>query len=165
MSTKKRLLSETHEITLPMIYDQFYEEGKGLIWSILDLDTVGNFNENDYLGKIVHEIWESQGKKTFLLTLDELYKMAENFEVVIDFFLIGCKDEETVFKIKKICEVSENKYPSIEEIAACCEILIDIDDGRLWGLYAKDQRIVDRCIENLGQFPLYVYLPPSLSNK
>jgi hypothetical protein len=146
------------EIRLTDILDQFPSEGKDLVWSIFDLDIMGDFEDNEYLDKVIMEIWETQGKARFFLTWQELCDIAKKITVLVSFRLVGCKKKETIIDVYNLFSELPN-YPLAKNInPAIYDIFVDIDDGYLLGVYSKDKAIESRCASAFGPFPALLYI-------
>lgn len=152
----KDYFNRKQRITLPMILDQFIEEGRGLIWSILDLDLLGDFEPGEYYNRIIMHVWEGKNPPVFL-TWDELYEMANKLTVIIELKLIGCKDKKTILEINETFKEPLDTYPQPSDIKPLYEVLVDIDDGELRAVLAKKQAIVERCFKEFGPYPVGVY--------
>lgn len=143
--------------TLTEILDQISER-RDLIWCILDLDAYGDFKDREDLGTIFVEILKNDEEKKYLLGWDEIYEISKRLTDVIDLLLVGCKNKEIVFKIEKnLHELAKKGYPSSKDLDPIYEILIDIDDGLLRGIFSQDKSITNRCLIEFGPYPLPMY--------
>jgi hypothetical protein len=147
------------EVTLTDILDQFPNEGKELIWSIIDLDILGDFEEGSYYCNIISKIWNNEEDSTFFLSWNEIYEMSKKITVLTDFMLVGCKKKETISEVENMfLEIAKsNNYPLGKDIKPVYDILVDIDDGYLLGVYSKNKAIETRCTIAFGPFPALLY--------
>lgn len=152
------MIQSTYEkkITLQMVFDQI--PNNQLVWCILDIDVLGDFNEEIFPDKIVKEIWDSHGKKKFFLKWKEICELSGKFFDIIDFLLVGCRNEEIVLKIEnELFALAKKGYPTTDKLSKIYEYLIDVDDGLLRGIYAKDQAFQDKCLKEFGPYPVPIY--------
>lgn len=135
-------------ITLPMILEQFAEEGQDLMWSILHLEASGNLGHDKSIVDFENLILSKPSG--YLLPWTELWALANKFWLVINCTLIGCKDEKTILSIAK-------KRTQMEDTLKRSEIAVGIDDGEFYSFFAKDITIVDRINKCFGPLPVQVY--------
>jgi hypothetical protein len=99
-----------------------------LIWSILDLEAIGDIStiwERGILDLEANIKFLPQG---LILSWQMLFQLAQKFDQVINTVIVGCQ------------EVS--KIPSLEpnvDLDEPCEIVLELIDSSVWRIYTKDK--------------------------
>lgn len=145
------------EITVPMILEEFAEEGKQLSWAIVFIDPPALLSEDDK--PIPPQV------RNYILDLPDLYflewgelcRLASGFDCVIALELIGFKNKDQIISVgKNISKAPVNLEPF-------CDIMMDVDDGDFTELYVKDKvkgkEILDRIVKRFGPLPIGIYRP------
>lgn len=157
-SWEYKMFMNDRKITLLSILNYLETGGKNLIWSILILNGFGDFEKGEYLGDIFYEIINSHAETKFFLTWDEIYEFSKKFSDILDFMIIGCDTKEEILETdKSLVELSLKKYPKGSEVKPIYRIMVDIDDGILRGIYAKDNELYEKCRKIFGPYPAPVY--------
>lgn len=143
------------KITVPMILEEFSEEGRQLSWAIMFIEPGGLLSEEDK--PIPPQVYSYiLGKDAlYFLEWEELCRLAAGFEYVVELQLIGFKNKE------QIIQIYENPDEAEVGLKPFCDIMVDIDDGELIELYVKDKvkskEILDRVTKRFGSLPFSVY--------
>ena len=138
------------EITLPNILGELNQEGKLLMWSLLELEAVGNLGEDKSIPEFQNQIMKT--REGFLLNWDELWDLSNKFSLVINCILIACKNKQAILDLTK-------KYKDTKDILPNCEIAIEINDGEFLNFYAKEKNVSTKITKRFGSLPLGVYRP------
>ncbi|HET8670694.1 MAG TPA: hypothetical protein VFM05_08740 [Candidatus Saccharimonadales bacterium] len=106
--------------------------GRDLIWSILDLDAMGDPNK---LKRNLLEIEEygRQSPQGYILSWDDLVDLAESLIDIMDAVIVGCRNRSMIPKL----EPSSDIYSS-------CEIVIEAIDSAIWRIHSKHDEFVER---------------------
>lgn len=102
-----------------------------LIWSILDLEAVGDITiiwERGILDLEANIKYLPQG---LILSWQMLVQLAQKFDQVINTVIVGCQEVSKVPVLK----------PDID-IDAPCEIVLELIDSSVWRIYSKDERLL-----------------------
>jgi hypothetical protein len=115
----------------------FNESGQSLIWSIQNLEAVG---DPEKLKTDLLEI-EEQAKKSphgLILEWEDLLGLAQSLTDVWEVLIIACRNRELIPNLKH----------GIDRLDSC-EIAIELFDSSYWRVCARDdaviQRIADHC--------------------
>ena len=101
-----------------------------LIWSILDLEAVGDITticERGILDLEANIKFLPQG---LILSWQMLVQLAQKFDQVINTVIVGCQ------KVSKIPSLEPNV-----NLDAPCEIVLELIDSSVWRIYTKDKLI------------------------
>lgn len=142
----------SYKITFTNILDQIAEKGKNLIWTILDLDIIGDLNEGDKYTELLDQFHIGDQHKVFFLTWDELYKMSLKIETLIAFIVVGCQEKETILEVKKLFREIPG-YPFVKNSPKIYDIFVEVDDGSIFGIYSKNPEIEKKCLKKFGPYP------------
>ena len=99
-----------------------------LIWSILDLEAIGDIStiwERGILDLEANIKFLPQG---LILSWQMLFQLAQKFDQVVNTIIVGCQ------------EVS--KIPSLEpnvDLDEPCEIVLELIDSSVWRIYTKEK--------------------------
>ena len=110
----------------------FEAEGQKLIWSIIDLEAIGDLSS---IGKTMLGLEQEvkQSPHGLFLEWSELKALAEKFEQIMDLTLVGCQSQEY------ICPLIPKG-----DLRGSCEIVIEAIDSSLWSVYARDEEVIQR---------------------
>lgn len=134
------------KLTVPLIFKVINEYAKDLQWSIHCMDAAGDLGEYlwmkiDY--SIEHNIY---GYET---TWGELIWMSDRLYAVSDFVLIACDRYE---KMEYIATTSK----SFDEAKERYDMVVDIDDTRLYKIYCIDKKKEQKYNKLLAPLPRHV---------
>jgi hypothetical protein len=104
-----------------------------LIWSILDLEAIGDIStiwERGILDLEVNIKYLPQG---LILSWQMLVQLAQKFDQVINTVIVGCQ------KVSKIPSLEPNV--NLDEP---CEIVLELIDSSVWRIYTKDELLTLR---------------------
>jgi len=110
-------------------------------WYILDSDIMPKPEEGEFIIQLEKKISESE--KGLPIRWEELILLSQKSFQEIDLVIVGCKDNN----------FSRN-YTSYNDIYAICDIVIEMIDSSFWEVFAKDQRLIDKCAKKFKRTEL-----------
>ena len=102
-----------------------------LVWSILDLEAVGDVSEVWERGILDLEENIKYLHQGYILSWQMLVLLAQKFDDVINTVIVGC---HKVTQIPSLIPDSNIYDP--------CEIVLELIDSSVWRIYAKDERLL-----------------------
>jgi hypothetical protein len=102
-----------------------------LVWSILDLEAVGDISEIWERGILDLEENIKYLYQGYILSWQMLVLLAQKFDDVINTVIVGCHE---VTQIPSLIPDSNIYNP--------CEIVLELIDSSVWRIYAKDERLL-----------------------
>lgn len=102
-----------------------------LVWSILDLQAVGNISTIWERGIIDLEETIRHLPQGYILSWQMLTKLVKKFDDLIDVVIVGCHE---VTQIPSLC-VGTDIYLS-------SEIVLELIDSSVWQIYTKDEELL-----------------------
>lgn len=102
-----------------------------LVWSILDLEAMGDLSPIWERGVLDLEENIRNLPQGLILSWQMLILLVEKFDQVINIIIVGCQE------ITKIPSLKPNS-----DLDTPCEIVLELIDSSLWRIHAKDQRLL-----------------------
>ncbi|MEI6428849.1 MAG: hypothetical protein WCO45_10780 [Pseudanabaena sp. ELA607] len=121
----------TSTIELIDLLNLIAQDKQQLVWSILDLEAIGDIStiwERGILDLEENIKYLPQG---LILSLQMLVLLVRKFDQVINTVIVGCQ------------EVS--KIPALEpnlDLDEPCEIVLELIDSSVWRIYSKDKKLL-----------------------
>ena len=109
------------------------QDQQQLVWSILDLEAIGDLSPIWERGILDLEENIRNLPQGLILSWQMLILLVEKFDQVINIIIVGCQE------ITKIPSLKPNS-----DLDTPCEIVLELIDSSLWRIYAKDQKILQR---------------------
>ena len=109
------------------------QDQQQLVWSILDLEAIGDLSPIWERGILDLEENIRNLPQGLILSWQMLILLVEKFDQVINIIIVGCQE------ITKIPSLKPNS-----NLDTPCEIVLELIDSSLWRIYAKDQKILQR---------------------
>lgn len=99
-----------------------------LIWSILDLEAIGDISTIWQRGILDLEANIKYLPQGLILSWQMLVQLAQKFDQVINTVIVGCQ------KVSKIPSLEPNV-----DLDEPCEIVLELIDSSVWRIYTKDK--------------------------
>jgi|688.fasta_scaffold84212_4 hypothetical protein len=123
----------TSTIELIDLLNLIAQDKQQLVWSILDLEAIGDIStiwERGILDLEANIKFLPQG---LILSWQMLVQLAQKFDQVINTVIVGCQ------KVSKIPSLEPNV--NLDEP---CEIVLELIDSSVWRIYTKDELLTLR---------------------
>lgn len=120
-------------VTVELIYllNLIAQDQQQLVWSILDLEAMGDISAIWERGVLDLEENIRNLPQGLILSWQMLILLVEKFDQVINIIIVGCQE------ITKIPSLKPNS-----DLDTPCEIVLELIDSSVWRIYAKNPKLL-----------------------
>lgn len=121
----------TSTIELIDLLNLIAQDKQKLVWSILDLEAIGDISTIWERGILDLEENIKDLPQGLILSWQMLVLLVRKFDQVINTVIVGCQEVSQIPSLK----------PDID-LDAPCEIVLELIDSSVWRIYSKDERLL-----------------------